>query len=347
MSRAPLVGAQPGEIQAKYSGILWKSGMKSLYRLLPLLSHEHYRSGQALAEELGVTRPTISNWVAELVALGVDIYTVKGRGYRLAEPVSLLDRSRVLGELTPELGRVLSVFDIRSEVDSTNRWVLEQKPVPGQWSVCAAEYQHQGRGRRGRVWQSPPASSVMVSIAVRETLSGDALYAASLVVGVALVRAVQAATGVQIELKWPNDLYHQGHKLGGILCELQGNPLDQPVLVIGFGMNVNRLPLGIDREVTCLADIAGRTIDRGHLLAQSLNEVHAVLMTLREPGGLARLLEEWSRYDCIQDRCILLIRGEETETVVACGIDGSGQLIVRDESGVETSVNGGEVSVRW
>ena len=70
--------------------------MKSLYRLLPLLSHQQFTSGQTLADELQVTRPTVSNWVAELVAQGVDVYSVKGRGYRLAEPVSLLDRERIL-----------------------------------------------------------------------------------------------------------------------------------------------------------------------------------------------------------------------------------------------------------
>lgn len=187
----------------------------------------------------------------------------------------------------------------------------------------------------------------MVSVAVRESLSGEALYAASLIVGVALVRAIYTVTGVQIDLKWPNDLYYQDRKLGGILCELQGNPLDQPVLVIGLGINVNKQPAGLDRDVVCLADIIGRSVDRNELLAQSLNQIHAVMSTLAEEQGLAGLLDEWSRYDCLRDRPIHLIRGDSTEAVVACGIDASGQLMVRDEAGREVSVNGGEVSVRW
>lgn len=321
--------------------------MKSLYRLLPLLTHDHYQSGQMLAETLGVTRPTVSNWVAELTELGLDIYTVKGRGYRLAEPISLLDRAKVMEQLRPDLVQALSVFDIQSDVDSTNRWVLDQKPAPGRWSVCAADYQHQGRGRRGRSWQSPPASSVMVSVAIRENLSGDALYAASLIVGVAVVRAIQVVTGIQVDLKWPNDIYYRDHKLGGILCELQGNPLDQPVVVIGLGLNVNKGPSGLDREVDCLADIRGQMIDRNQLLAQILNDLHSVLTQLQQPGGLPALLEEWSRYDCIRDREIQLIQGDTTETVIARGVDHQGQLMVERGDGEVRTVNGGEVSVRW
>lgn len=321
--------------------------MKSLYRLLPLLSHDRYQSGQKLAEILGVTRPTISNWVAELCELGVDVYTVKGRGYRLADPISLLDRATVMNALTPELVQALSVFDIQSDVDSTNSWVLEQKPNPGRWSVCAADYQHQGRGRRGRSWQSPPGSSVMVSVAVRENLSGDALYCASLIVGVAVVRAIETVTGLRVDLKWPNDIYHRGRKLGGILCELQGNPLDQPVLVIGLGLNVNKGPSGLDRDVDCLADIQGQMVDRNRLLAEVLNRLHAVLAEVRAPSGLARLLEEWRRYDCIRDREIRLIQGERVDTVTARGIDGQGQLLVEASDGTVRAVNGGEVSVQW
>ncbi|GGX76195.1 biotin--[acetyl-CoA-carboxylase] ligase [Saccharospirillum salsuginis] len=321
--------------------------MKSLYRLLPLLSHDRYQSGQKLAETLGVTRPTISNWVAELGELGLDVYTVKGRGYRLAEPISLLERATIIDALNPELVQALSVFDIQSDVDSTNRWVLDQKPDPGRWSICAADYQHQGRGRRGRSWRSPPGSSIMVSVAVRENLSGDALYCASLIVGVAVVRAIEAVIGVCVDLKWPNDIYYRDQKLGGILCELQGNPLDQPVVVIGLGLNVNKGPAGLDRDVGCLADIHGQLVDRNRLLTEVLNHLHAVLSELQAPGGLDRLLAEWGRYDCVRDRDIRLIRGDAVETVTARGIDGQGQLLVENPDGSVRAVNGGEVSVRW
>lgn len=321
--------------------------MKSLYRLLPLLAHEHYQSGQKLAEQLGVTRPTISNWVAELQQLGIDIYTVKGRGYRMAEPVSLLDRQSILTALPAELAQKMSVFDVQPELDSTNRWVMDKHAEPGRWVVCTADYQHQGRGRRGRPWRSPPASSVMVSVAVRESLPVKALYCASLVVGVAVARAIRVSTGIEMALKWPNDLYHQNQKLGGILCELQGNPLDHPVLVIGIGLNVNKTPIGVDQPVTCLADLTGGLVDRSLLLTRLLIEIHKVLQDLQGEEGLAGLLAEWAEYDCIKDRDILLLQGDRQTPCKACGIDDSGQLRVRDAQGATYSVNSGEVSIRW
>lgn len=321
--------------------------MKSLYRLLPLLAHEHYQSGQKLAEYLGVTRPTISNWVAELQKLGIDVYTVKGRGYRLAEPISLLDRQSILDKLPADLSQKMAVFDVQPDLDSTNRWVMEKRAEPGRWVVCTADYQHQGRGRRGRPWRSPPASSVMVSVAVRESLPVKALYCASLIFGVAVARAIRATTGIEMALKWPNDLYYQKQKLGGILCELQGNPLDQPVLVIGIGLNVNKTPTGVDQPVTCLADLTGRLVDRSSLLTALLIEIHQVLQELQFEEGLVKLLAEWSEYDCIRERDILLLQGDRQTACKACGIDDSGQLRVLDTNGAEYSVNGGEVSVRW
>jgi BirA family biotin operon repressor/biotin-[acetyl-CoA-carboxylase] ligase len=321
--------------------------MKSLYRLLPLLSHHQFTSGQALAQELAVTRPTISNWVAELVAQGVDVYSVRGRGHRLAEPISLLDRDRILKALPAAVTRRLSILDIRTDVDSTNAWVLAQPPAAGRWSVCTADYQHQGRGRRGRVWQSPPASSIMVSAAVREPLGGNALYAASLVVGVAVVRAVRQVTGLSVELKWPNDIYSQGRKLGGVLCELRGNPLDQPVLVVGIGLNVNRQPLGLDREVGCLRQLSGQFIDRNDLLVALLGQLQQVFARLAGANGLADLLQEWSQFDCLLNRAVTLLQGGQRRAVVARGIDHQGQLIVENELGQRSTVNGGEVSVLW
>lgn len=321
--------------------------MKSLFRLLPLLRHDRFQSGQALAESLGVTRPTIANWVRELGALGVDIHTVKGRGYRLAEPISLLERERILAGLDADLKSALQVLDIQTDLDSTNRWVMEQKPAPGRWSICAAEYQYQGRGRRGRVWRSPPASNLMVSVALRADLPSQALYAASLIAGVAVVRALRSALAVEVALKWPNDLYYQNAKLGGILCELQGNPLDQPVLTIGLGLNVSNKPEGLDQSAVALTDIQRAAVDRNALLVAVLNELYGVFTELQQAGGLDALLAEWGRYDCIRDRSVRLLRAERSETVTARGVDANGQLLVEAADGRRFSVNGGEVSVRW
>lgn len=321
--------------------------MKSLFRLLPLLRHDCFQSGTVLAQQLGVTRPTVAAWVAQLCDLGVDIHVVKGRGYRLAEPISLLDRERIVAGLDASLRASLQVLDIQTDLESTNRWLMEQQLAPGQWSICAAEYQYQGRGRRGRVWRSPPASNLMLSIALRADLPSQALYAVSLLAGVAAVRALRTELAVPVVLKWPNDLYIADAKLGGILCELQGNPQDQPLLVIGLGINVSRKPEGLDQPAVALADVVTGEVDRNRLLIAIANQLYSVFIELQRETGLAALLAEWAQYDCIRDRRVRLIRAQRTETVVARGIDDSGQLLVESSDGQRFSVNGGEVSVRW
>ncbi|PTY38380.1 biotin--[acetyl-CoA-carboxylase] ligase [Saccharospirillum sp. MSK14-1] len=321
--------------------------MKSLFRLLPLLRHDQFQSGTALADSLGVTRPTVAAWVTQMRELGVDIHVVKGRGYRLAEPISLLDRERIFAGLSASLRSVLHVLDIQTDLDSTNRWVMEQKPAPGQWSICAAEYQYQGRGRRGRVWRSPPASNLMVSIALRADLPSRALYAASLVAGVATVRALRSQLSVPVALKWPNDLYIEDAKLGGILCELQGNPQDHPVLAIGLGLNVSCKPDGLDQPAVALADVVPGSLDRNTLLIAIVNQLYDVFVQVQTDRGVNELLEEWGQYDCIRNRTVRLLRAQRTETVVARGVDDAGQLVVESADGERFSVNGGEVSVRW
>ncbi|WP_108127211.1 biotin--[acetyl-CoA-carboxylase] ligase [Saccharospirillum mangrovi] len=321
--------------------------MKSLFRLLPLLRHDAFQSGSDLAQVLGVTRPTVASWAAELAELGVDIHVVKGRGYRLAEPISLLNRDVILANLDASLRSVLQVLDIQTDLDSTNRWVMEQQPAPGRWSICAAEYQYQGRGRRGRVWRSPPASNLMVSIALREDLPNQALYASSLLAGVATARALRSELAVPVSLKWPNDLYIEDAKLGGILCELQGNPQDRPLLAIGIGLNVSRKPEGLDQPAVALAEKVRGPLDRNRLLVAVVNQLHAVLTQAQQDGGLVELLAEWGEYDCLRGRTVRLLLAERSETVIARGVDGAGQLVVEAENGRRFSVNGGEVSVRW
>lgn len=321
--------------------------MKSLFRLLPLLRHDLFQSGSDLARTLGVTRPTVASWAAELMALGVDIHVVKGRGYRLAEAISLLDRERILAGLDESLRSLLQVLDIQTDLDSTNRWVMEQQPAPGRWSICAAEYQYQGRGRRGRVWRSPPASNLMVSIALRADLPSQALYASSLLAGVATARALRETLALPVQLKWPNDLYLDDAKLGGILCELQGTPQDRPLLAIGLGLNVSRKPDGLDQPAIALAEKVRGSLDRNQLLVAVVNQLYRVLTQAQDQTGLAELLAEWGEYDCLRDREVRLLRAERSEIVTARGVDSAGQLLVESADGRRFSVNGGEVSVRW
>ncbi|MBU2862222.1 biotin--[acetyl-CoA-carboxylase] ligase [Reinekea forsetii] len=320
--------------------------MDQLLKLLSLLSVDHYQSGQVLADQLNVSRASISAWVAKLIELGIDINSIKGKGYRLVEPVNLVDKSRAVSLLSESVKADVSHLDVCGETRSTNDDALEKTMQGQSWHIYATELQSHGKGRRGKAWESPFAKNLMFSMARKGPLSSDLLYSASLIVGVAVARAIRRYCHIEVGLKWPNDIYVNRKKLGGILCEMQGNPQDDPLLVAGVGLNVGYNPDGLDYETCSLASLGVNQRDRTELLAAIVNETIGAF----SDGSVlkvASLLDEWRSLDIMLDRPIKMMRGDLVVNGVAKGIDNKGQLLMQDEEGKLKVLNGGEVSIRW
>ncbi|MFN8986287.1 MAG: biotin--[acetyl-CoA-carboxylase] ligase, partial [Burkholderiales bacterium] len=232
------------------------------FTLLRELSAEHFTSGAALAAKYGVSRSAISEALKDASALGVQIFSLTRRGYRLAEPLQLLDIDVIRQRMGTSQRRLdLRIVDV---IDSTNTAWLNQgnsgvaagstTTVPSG-TCLAAELQTAGRGRRGRAWQSALGASLTFSLLWRFESGAASLGGLSLAVGLAVANALRAL-GIDAELKWPNDIVVDDQKLGGILIETQGDMLGPTVAVIGIGLNV-RLPesirLAIDQPVTDIA----------------------------------------------------------------------------------------------
>lgn len=134
----------------------------------------------------------------------------------------------------------------RAELDSTNdelRQTARSLPaLHGSWLLAVADAQRKGRGRMGRAWFSLPRRSLMLSVAAELTLPAAVWPRASLVVGAAVCDALRELTGLQVGLKWPNDLLVQREgrwrKLGGILCERDDSGRRAPLWIAGIGINV-------------------------------------------------------------------------------------------------------------
>lgn len=320
--------------------------MDQLLKLLDLLSAERFQSGQYLAEKLGVSRASISTWVGRLQALGVDINTIKGRGYRLVDPVDLIDKNRVVNSLNSQTRALVSHVDVKGETASTNDDALAGMYNNSAWHVYATELQNSGKGRRGRVWRSPFAQNLMFSLARKSHISTEALYSASLLAGVAVVSALRAHSGLEVGLKWPNDIYVNDQKLGGILCEMQGSPQDEPLLVIGIGLNVNSSPVGLDYATCSLKSLGVQKRDRTSLLACIVDQLVRLFID-DSAGQVAQALEQWRAHDILKDREVTITKGQSVSYGRAQGVDGKGQLLILDEEGQVEALNGGEVSVRW
>ncbi|NWG85939.1 MAG: biotin--[acetyl-CoA-carboxylase] ligase [Hydrogenophilaceae bacterium] len=317
----------------------------SLFRVLRELSGEEFRSGEAIANRLSISRASVHNAVRQAQGLGVEVYSVRGRGYRLAHPHSWLDAEQVEAE-AKDLGYRLHVHD---QVDSTNSRLMALGQVgAAHKTVLAAEWQTGGKGRRGRTWLSPLGGGLAFSALWRFNRTASDLSCLSLAVGLGLVRALRQLGLADAQLKWPNDVLHQDRKLAGILIELHGEALGPSMAVIGVGVNV-RLPEAlrseIDQPVTDLLEGLGEAVDRNHLLIECLRQLDGVLSHYEEEG-FAGLRSEWEANHAFHGREARMIaaQGESWRGRVA-GIDEAGALLLDTETG-QRRFYSGELSLR-
>jgi BirA family biotin operon repressor/biotin-[acetyl-CoA-carboxylase] ligase len=232
-----------------------------------------------------------------------------------------------------------------AEVASTNDVAARLADAGcAEGTVVCADHQTAGRGRQGRVWVSPPGAGLYVSIVLRPTPEAAALL--SLAAGLAISEGVQAASGLETHVKWPNDVYVASRKLAGVLAEAGTSAGGFQHVVLGCGINV--LPASYPPEVahraTSIESELGRPADRGLVLAECLAALASRYADLRA-GRSSNLLEAWRRRAAhtFGRRVEWDARGAVASGRVE-GIDDTGGLLVRTATGVERIVAG---EVRW
>ncbi len=325
--------------------------MNSLtFPILRLLSDGQFQSGEAIARHFGVTRATVWNALRDAESLGVRLFSVRGRGYRLPEPVCFIDPRRVMAAL----GRHGPTFalEVHDRLPSTNTHLVQQAASGAPHGTCVvAELQTQGRGRRGRPWQSGLGNSLTFSVLWRFDGGAGALSGLSLAVGVALMRALRELGVEEAGLKWPNDVLHRQRKLAGILIELQGDMDGPSAAVIGIGLNL-RLPeplrSTIDQAAVDLDSIARQPVDASHGLGTVLRHLADVLEQFGQ-SGFESLRDEWTAWHAYANCPVRLMMpdGREIEGV-AVGVAADGALLVDAGSaaGGLQRFAAGEISLR-
>ncbi|MDA7088240.1 bifunctional biotin--[acetyl-CoA-carboxylase] ligase/biotin operon repressor BirA [Pseudomonas sp. SA3-5] len=312
--------------------------------LLRLLQDGRFHSGEALGAALGVSRSAIWKQLKTLESeLGLPVHRVRGRGYRLESQLVLLDED-ALAVSASSSGWPLSILPI---VDSTNAEVL-RRLVSGEVPpfIVLAECQTSGRGRRGRNWVSPFGENLYYSLALQVDGGMRQLEGLSLVVGLALLRALRLAGVVTAGLKWPNDVLVDGRKIAGILLELSGDPADVCHVVIGIGVNVNMLAEtgDIDQPWTSMRAELGCLVDRNEFVFE-LNRQLSLYLGEHEKRGFSALRDEWQESHLWQGRHVTLTMGARPVEGVVLGVDRTGAIRLR-VAGVEQSFSGGELSLR-
>ncbi|PIE42577.1 MAG: bifunctional biotin--[acetyl-CoA-carboxylase] synthetase/biotin operon repressor [Gammaproteobacteria bacterium] len=316
--------------------------------LLSILADGKFHSGNELGEVLGISRSAIWKHMRRLEEDGLEIYSVKGRGYRVPGGFTLFDPDVIRHALKPEASSQLQGIDLQLTIPSTNALAIkESQHQDCHGRLYLAEQQTHGRGRRGRSWVSPFARNLYFSLVWRFEQGAAALEGLSLLVGLAMVKSTQTL-GIQgIELKWPNDLLCQGRKLAGILLEVHGEASGQCQVVIGVGVNVampKRLGGQIDQPWTDLNTIAGKSVDKNLLLAEIMNELIMGLNKF-ERNGFSEFVDEWQSYHAMQQHKISLQVGSKVVDGVCHGVDASGALLLDTDAGLQ-AFHGGEVSIQ-
>lgn len=316
--------------------------------ILGLLADGQFHSGTELAEALNISRSAIWKQLNSLTDLGLHYSAVSGKGYRLERPLELLDDSKILATVDERIRSLINAFDIFDQLPSTNTYLSERtlENAPSG-AVCFAEQQTAGKGRRGRHWVSPFGSNIYLSILWRFQVSPMAISGLSLAVGVAVIRALKHHYTETFHLKWPNDIYHQDKKLGGILVEVSGESDGPCAAVIGLGLNIY-LPeteaAAITQQWTDLTQITGQQqINRNALAGTLLNQLLLVLAEF-EVCGMAEYLNEWRTYDCLKDKIATLFIGQHSYEGIVQGIDDQGLLLLTRPDGNTQAFASGEVS---
>jgi len=313
--------------------------------LIQSLAPGKFVSGQKLGNELNVSRAAIAKHMATLVNMGLDVFSVRGKGYKLSAPLSLLNKDDIAVQLSLTQS---GIIEVHSVIDSTNDYLMRRLPNQiTQGQVCLAEYQSAGRGRRGRQWISPFGSQIYLSMYWYLEQGLSAAMGLSVAAALAVSDAILLHCGVQVQLKWPNDIYLGGVKLAGILIELEGQALDPSHSVIGIGLNIN-LPEKSVREITqqC-TDLHAHSpieIDRNLLSAQLISCLWKRLAQHSE-HGLIDMLSEWHAADIYLNKRVKLITGDKEILGICRGLNNHGALLLEVDGKVKP-IYGGEVSLR-
>jgi BirA family transcriptional regulator, biotin operon repressor / biotin---[acetyl-CoA-carboxylase] ligase len=319
--------------------------------LLARLADGELHTGAALLRELKVNRAALGEAIERLRAQGVEIITLARRGYRLPKPVELLDPLRICAGLSSPHEIKLRRLEVLFEVDSTNTRLLGlPSPPAGQADVCMSELQHSGRGRRGRRWLAPFGDSLAVSLGWTWRDATRVEPALSLAVGVAIASGLARAGARGISLKWPNDIWFNDRKIGGVLIELRADASGSAHAVIGIGLNVY-LSAAARRELAqagvraaAVVDACPSGVSRNGLAGALLDELLSMLERF-EREGFAPFRDSWLGLDALRGRRAQVLAGDLAVAGTVRGVDADGALLLESAGQMQRFVSG-EVSLR-
>jgi len=213
--------------------------------------------------------------------------------------------------------------------------------------ACLAETQTAGRGRLQRQWHSPFAENIYLSLLYPMKKNAGDLTGLSLIIGLAICRAIESMLDLTLQLKWPNDILINGNKLAGTLIEIKTASNENCQAIIGIGVNVNMktaLKNEVDQAWTSLIKETGQYIDRNNLSATIIDNVIDYVERFLL-NGLAAFIDEWHTRDCLKNSPIIILSANKKYEGIGNGINEQGHLIIKTKEGNELAFSSGDATL--
>lgn len=302
-----------------------------------------YVSGEELSKRLAVSRTTVWKHIHHLEAEGYAIEAVPNQGYRLVStPDRLVSEEITAGLKSKQFGKKIFCYQ---QTTSTNdrAMALAANQLP-EGTVITAEHQTHGRGRRERNWISKAGTNLLFSLLFRPPWIAEQASLITLLMAVAVANSIRQKTGLSARIKWPNDVMVQGAKVAGILTEMQAQADKIDFVVCGVGINVNSMPVRAVRTPTIsLARALGKKVERLPLLRHILEELERLYQEALS-SGTDGIVQVWQTLSWLQGKVVTLRQPHgEHVTGTVMGIDETGALLLRQDTGLIKRVVSGEI----
>lgn len=315
-------------------------------RLLELLEQHKGEtvSGEAVAREMNCTRAAVWKAIRSLREEGYDIEAGPNRGYMLAVTSNHLSVEAIRPFLVdPEV-----YIRVYKETVSTNQNAKEAvvSGIAGHGSFVISDSQTGGRGRRGRSFYSPEGTGMYLSVILQPSGTLGESLVLTTAAATAVYKAVRKICGIELDIKWVNDLYYHGKKVCGILTEAitdfeSGNI---EYAVVGIGLNICKAGEGFPEELRHVAGALyenpeeASAADRNHLAAEVVN---CLLEEVRD----LKVSPEYVERNMVPGKQIRIADGECSRSALALSICPDGRLKVREADGSISVLSYGEISI--
>lgn len=306
-----------------------------------------YISGQELCNRFGVSRTAVWKVMNQLKEEGYIIEAVQNKGYKLKENPDVLSRSELESRICNRwAGREIYFYEETGSTNTDAKRLGEEGASHG--TVVVADKQNAGRGRRGRIWESPAGKDIYFTILLRPGFEPSKSAGLTLVMALSVAQAIEMECGLEAGIKWPNDVVVNGKKVCGILTEmtLETDYIQHVVIGVGINVNLEVMSEEIEKTATSLWLESGRKTARAGLLQEVLRAFEENYEKYAADLNLQSMLLDYNAHLVNRDKQVRVLDPKGEWEGIARGINASGELLVETAAGERVEIYAGEVSVR-